>query len=99
VTHPSFYWLAAETPTAGARVDVRRTGQTFAITRLEGFKGTLSIRLDDDWVDLDPPVAVTRDGAPIFNGKVDRTIATIVGTFLERGDPKAAFSASVTVAL
>lgn len=97
VTHPTFYWLAASTPTAGSRVDVVRTGQTFAIKKIEGFKGALSIRLDDDWVDLDRPVAVTRDGAPVFSGKVARTLAALIGTFLERGDPRAAFPASISL--
>ncbi len=102
VVHSRFYWLAVEAPKARARVAAVRDGQRISIEEWSP-QGALRIRLDDDMLDLDQEVVVTAPGAEggpgreLFRGRVPRTIETIVGTLLERDDPKGIFSGEVVV--
>ncbi len=98
VTHGRFYWLANPEPKAGQRVVASIDGQTVTIAEAAGV-ARLSILLDDGLVDLDKPVRVEMGGRTLFEGKVDRTIATLARTIADRGDAKAAFAAAVEVAL
>ncbi len=96
VVHPRFYWLAVDSPKAGARVVAERRGQTIQLAECPK-DASLRIRLDDAMMDLDKPVTVTRDGARAFSAVPQRTIATLATTLAERGDPKGMFSAEITL--
>ena len=55
--------------------------------------------LYDEMVDLDQSVTISMDGKQLFSGKLERNIKTLAATMLDRGDPKAVYSAEVEVAL
>ena len=55
----------------------------------------LTLRLHDDLIDLDQPVEVVVNGQHAFSGKVDRSVAAIFASLLERPDPKAAATATL----
>jgi Transglutaminase-like superfamily len=94
VTHARFYWLAVDEPKAGSRIVAERDGQKIVIREATDV-GAIRIRLNDEFIDLSQEITVERDGAVVFNGKVDRTIATIVKTLEERGDPRGIFTAEI----
>jgi len=98
VTHDRFYWLAVEPGRAqkGSTVVAEREGQEIRVTKLEGVD-RLRIRLDDRMLGLDRPIKVTVLGRTAFEGRVDRTIATLAKTLEGPGDPGLAFSAEVDV--
>jgi poly(3-hydroxybutyrate) depolymerase len=98
VTHSRFYWLAVETPTKGAWLDVERRGQDFLVHKAEGLTDFI-LRLDDSMVDLDRDIRVFRDGKVLFQGRVPRTAASIRQTLAERGDPSGIFTAEVAISL
>ncbi|WP_435020565.1 alpha/beta hydrolase [Tundrisphaera sp. TA3] len=96
-THDRSYWLAVPPGTAkpGTLVEARRAGQSIDIAAEPGT--TLLVRLDDRMLDLDQPIAVTHRGKTIFEGRADRTIATLRKTLAGREDPKLMFDAEVPV--
>lgn len=96
VTHDRFYWLATARPKERARVVVRREGSTIYIEEAED-PAALRIRLDDAMLDLDRPVTVRMGDRTLFNGPAPRTIATLLRTLLEYGDPRAMFSAEIVL--
>ena len=98
VTHPRFYWLAVDVPTARRRIVVERAGQTIRIIE-DGGTDSLRIRLDDLMLDLDQDVIVEHGGRELFRGRVPRTLATMHTTLDERGDPRGIFSAEVVVTI
>jgi hypothetical protein len=92
--HHRFYWLQrspeANNPDTvyAAHVD----GQTIAIEAPAS--GQLVLRLSDDLLNLDKHVRVVAAGKTIFEGKVERSLATMLGSLQERPD-----SSSVATAL
>jgi poly(3-hydroxybutyrate) depolymerase len=96
VTHERFYWLATARPKERARVVVRREGSTIHIEEAED-PAALRIRLDDAMLDLDRPVTVRMGDRTLFQGPAPRTIATLLRTLLEYGDPHAMFSAEIVL--
>gem|GEM_PF-4613892 len=49
------------------------------------------------FVDLEQPIEITFQGQTLFAGRVERTIADLSRTLVDRGDPQAVFMASMTV--
>jgi poly(3-hydroxybutyrate) depolymerase len=98
VTHPRFYWLAAEPGSiaGGDEVEAERRDQQIDIKRLAG-NAKLLVRLNDAMLDLDQPVIVTMDGKEVARQTLTRTIGTLAKTLAERGDPELVFSAEVAV--
>lgn len=100
VTHDRFYWLAVPQGTAekGDRVIAQRKGQTIEIVEYEGVE-KLTVLLNDQVVDLDKPVKIEFQGHALFDGRVERTIASIASTLVDRSDPGLVFDAAVMVEL
>ncbi|MGI9518056.1 MAG: hypothetical protein ACR2NP_13465, partial [Pirellulaceae bacterium] len=100
VTHRQFYWLAVskDDAVAGAEVVVSRDGQEFAIERAENIN-RLTLRFNDDMVNLDRPIVVTYEGEQLFNGPLPRSITTMWRTLEERGDASYMFPAELVVLL
>ncbi len=48
-------------------------------------------------MDLDQAVTVVRNGVQVFQGKVQRKVATMMRSLAERGDPSYVFPAVVTI--
>lgn len=109
VTHTRLYWLqvAPEDRVAGstlsARMERDAEAQTIRIERASGFGGRTSLEvtilLHDALLDLDRPVRVVMGDDVLFEGVVARTIASIATSLDDRGDPRLAASARVTVSL
>ena len=99
VRHQRFYWLAVGQGDAKARALVRASHDDSRFTIDTNDVETLVIRLDDTMTDLDQPIQVIAGDKTVFTGKVQRSIATLVKTLAERGDPNAMFSAEVEVTL
>ena len=95
-THSRFYWLECDEIKKSEIVRATIGGQK--ITVAPGGVGELKIRLNDIMVNLDEDVCVVSDGEEKFNGRVDRTIAMIAKTLIERGDPSAVYSGEVVLA-
>jgi hypothetical protein len=101
VTHDRLYWLAVpeNNPSlAGAEVVVEHSGQTVEIKSFSKIDELL-VRLDERMVDLDKPVRVLFKDRVLFEGRVPRTIAALVRTLDQRGDPQLMFDAEVKVKL
>ncbi|HIN79755.1 MAG TPA: polyhydroxyalkanoate depolymerase [Planctomycetes bacterium] len=96
VTHDRFYWLEEKDPKPRSRVVAEIDGQKVRILEAEGVT-KLTILLDDSMLNLDEPVFFEKDGRPLYECSIDRTIATIARTMKDRGDPIGMFSAEVTV--
>jgi hypothetical protein len=92
-----FYWLAVDPSKVPSRAEViaTRDGQTIAIEKSD--VPALTIRLSDAMCNLDEPITVKSQDKTVFEGRVERTIATIAKTLAERGDPKGIFAAEMVV--
>lgn len=99
VTHSRFYWLSVDAENKKPRTEIvaTRQGQRFHLQSEDITK--ITIRLNDDWVDLDEPITVTAGGKKLFEGKVHRTIGMLARSLDERLDPSLVFSAEVSVDL
>lgn len=90
-----FYWLAAPGDIPDRALTVAsREGQTIKIEQSD--LKELSILLRDDLLDCDREIKVIWNDQEVFKGNVTRTIAAIDQS-LERGDPKGAYFAKITV--
>ena len=100
VKHDRFYWLAVdeENQITGAKVIAERDGQNVSIESAEGLS-KLKIRFNDEMVDLDQPITITMGEKQLFSGKLERNIKTLAETIVDRGDPKAVYSAEIEVTL
>lgn len=99
VTHSRFYWLAVEPVHIRDRAEIiaQRNGQTVDVRTQQVDR--LTVRLNDQMVDLDQPVTITRGEQTLFHGHVPRTIALLARTLNERGDPRSVFSGEVAIEL
>lgn len=97
VLHNRFYWLAVAPQHAEARQLLNVTHQDGKFTIEHADPKKLTILLNDDLADLDQSITVLYKDQTLFEGKSDRTIGNLVNTLVDRGDPKSAFSARITV--
>ena len=99
VTHNRFYWLAVKSESILSRSQIiaERNGQKINIKIAT--VPTVTVRLNDDMLDLELPVEIHFRDQLLFKGKVERRKAVIEKTILERGDYKGIFSAEVTVTI
>lgn len=99
VTCNRFYWLAADASKLPSRAEITasRDGPTFEVAGKDVAK--LTVRLNDALCNLDEPITIKSGDKTLFEGKVERTIATLAKTLAERGDPTAVFAAEKEVEL
>lgn len=112
-THPRFYWLAVdeENRVGGSQISVSMTGKKgsktrnaspvaaqFKIEKADKIK-SVTIRMNDNFVDLDQPVTVVLPSGNKITKQPQRTIRGIHQSLSERFDPEAIFSAEITVSL
>ena len=99
VRHDTFYWLAVPVAETADRPQITAAIKQQAVT-LEGPAGkTVSVRFNDQMLNLDQPVTVTANGKKVFTGKVQRTLRHLVKSLKARGDLHYLFSSEVTVKL
>lgn len=98
VTHDRFYWLAVDQPRGGSMVTARiRTPREDPTIALGGEEIPLKLRLDDEMLDLEKSIRVTRGEKVLFEGTAPRTIAVLHRTLAERGDPSGMFSSEIII--
>ncbi|MEL6107011.1 MAG: alpha/beta hydrolase [Planctomycetota bacterium] len=101
-SHPTFYWLAVtEKPTKTTIVRAEVEGQSIEITTDEITADEIdevTLLLDDRLLDLDQEITVRWGADVCFSGKVTRNAANLIRSLTQRGDPRLAFPARVTVA-
>ena len=68
-------------------------------SRVPAPSGSLLVRLNDRLADLDRPLSVTVNGRQLPPQQPQRTLATLLRTLVERGDPQLAFAAELVVPL
>ncbi|MEO2017865.1 MAG: transglutaminase domain-containing protein [Fuerstiella sp.] len=98
VVHQRFYWLAVKPDDARARAEIRADLDDQNITIETAEITELSVRLDDQMLNLDKPLKVTLNEQIVFEGVVPRTIAALNKTLSERGDLRGIFAAELEVA-
>ena len=99
VRHESFYWLAAPIEETGGRIQITAAINEQDIN-LDGPAGKkILVRLNDRLANLDKAISVTANGKQVYNGKVNRTIATLARTLLTRHDPYLMFSTELEIEL
>jgi hypothetical protein len=77
------------------RVDIVRTGNSVAALTRDVTRFTLL--LSPDQFDLDRPVTVTADGRKIFEGKVERSVATLMKWAARDNDRRMLFGAEIQI--
>jgi hypothetical protein len=99
VVQSRFYWLAVDPKDLAERAEIvaSRDGQRFDVRTADVSRVT--IRLNDELASLDEPLTVTSGETVLFEGRIERTIATLSKTVNERGDPRSVFSAEITIKL
>ncbi|HBL33685.1 MAG TPA: alpha/beta hydrolase [Porphyromonadaceae bacterium] len=97
VLHPSFYWLSVERDETrrGMEVRARIEGNTVIIDKNDYRQ--LTIRLNDQMIDLDKPIIVKYGDNILFNGKVPRNLKNIVESWNARKDISYVFPARLTI--
>lgn len=93
--HRRFYWLAVNNVQSGGIVRAALHQQTIDVQF--GETDELLIRVNDCMLDLDQAVIVRADGKTLFKGRIQRTIAVLAKTLMERGDPESIFSGEITI--
>ncbi len=95
VTHNQFYWLGVDNPQPRSKIIARRDGQTIYLDSDDVH--SVIVFVDDRMMDLDQPIVIRSGDAVAFEGKVDRTIASIAQTLDHCGDPNLCFAGRVKV--
>jgi predicted esterase len=99
VTHSRFYWLAVDDADRRERTEIVATRDTQRIDLRSETVSRLKVRLNDQMLDLDRPVTITRAGQSLITKRISRTISTLQRTITERGDPRSVFSAELSVTI
>jgi poly(3-hydroxybutyrate) depolymerase len=96
----TFYWLAADEAYRAKGMLLRAQYDTTGV-HISDAKDVkrVTIRLNDDMLDLDAPIRVDFKGQMLTEAAAPRTIATLDHCIRERGDPGLVFSAELTVDL
>ena len=99
VLHPTFYWLQVppNEMKRGQTIRAHIQGNTITIDRCD-YKN-ITIYLNDQLLNLDKKVTVLYQGRTLFKGKLSRTEENLRSTLQQRGDPRYAFPAKLSVTL
>jgi len=97
VVHSRFYWMErpAEAIKPNEIYAAQISGQRIEIE--QPAKGNVTLRLSDAMMDLDQPIQVTASGRKLFEGKVTRSLDSIVKSLKEREDPESVAVATQSV--
>lgn len=99
VRHDQFYWLAVDSSTLRDRATItaERKGQTIDLCSDDADR--ITVRFNDELMDLDRLVEITSAGRRLYQGAASRTIGLLAKTLHERRDQRLLYSAEVTVDL
>lgn len=95
VPHTRFYWLAVPAVAAQskAKIVAEVVGQEIRLTG--DVPPGLTLRLNDELLNLDQPVRVLAEGREVFAGKVPRQASVIRASLAKRADPVTAATAEL----
>jgi len=99
VIETRFYWLAVDKKDIRDRAEIVATRDKNKILIESKDADQVTIRLNDDMLDLEQPVSIASGSSSIYEARTPRTIETLAKTIAERGDPKAVYSAEIKVEL
>jgi pSer/pThr/pTyr-binding forkhead associated (FHA) protein len=94
-----FYWLGVD-PTEvrdRALIVANREGQTIDLQSTEADR--IRILLNETLIDFDKPVKVMSGGKILFEGRIERTVASISKSLQERLDAAFVYSAEILVSV
>ena len=97
VTHNRFYWLKVDKPLKNSLIIASINNQTITIE--EATISDITIRLNDQLIDMDKNIIVKYLGKNIFNGIVYRNSDTISKTIKEYGDPESIYFGEIQILL
>jgi hypothetical protein len=99
VTHSRFYWLAVapEDQQRGNEIRASLENQTIDIESSD--VSQLTVRVNDQMLDMDESIAVTSGGTILSQGVAIRTIGVMAETLEERGDLSSVFSGEIVVTM
>ena len=95
--HKRFFWLAVDKLSQDKVVHVKIRDQIINVNADD--LDEISIRLNDNMLDLNYEIIVKSDNKELYKGPANRTINTIHKTLAERGDPTSTFTSEITVKL
>ena len=94
--HDRFYWLRVPAEAADDSSVIRASVEGQQITlETDGDLSQLHLRLSDQLLDLDQALSVRVNGAPVFEGKVPRSVKAIHQSLRQRLDPKSTATAEL----
>ncbi len=97
VTHERFYWLQLPPGTAQAGTDFTANVAGQKIDLTGDFPPGTRLLLHDALLDLDKPILVSRNGAPVSRHEVARSSEVIRQSLATRLDPKSTPTAVITL--
>lgn len=97
--YPQSYWLGVEPADQkkGSLITAEVEGQTISIASDD--VDQVIVLLTDQLVDLEQPITIVSGSNTLFQGKVQRTVQTLVETINARHDPNLCFASRVKVRL
>jgi hypothetical protein len=95
--HDRFYWLALPAGVAKEGLTIRALAEKNVITLDAPDVTQLTLRLNDQLVDLDQPLKVVLNGKTVFEGKVTRQADAILKSLQQRSDPHSAATALLEI--
>ena len=98
VLHRRFAWLATDEPVAGTRCTGSIQEQRITL-ELSPQQKSLTLRLDDQLVNLDEDVTVLLGERELFKGRIPRSKDVIEKTLMERSDKNDVFTAELKLPL
>ena len=97
VMHNRFYWLKVDKPQINSLIIASINKQTVTIEKAT--VSDITIRLNDEMIDMDKQVIVMYLDTEIFNGIVKRTRETLLKSIEEYGDPKSIYFGEISISL
>jgi len=99
IYHNRHHWLAIrpENHRPGTVIPAQRDGQRIDVD--SSLDTEVTLRFNDQMLDLDQPIAVYVGGQRVRNGYVPRTIGVLAHSLAERGDPSSLFSGELTISI
>lgn len=97
--HSEFYWLKTPAHLIETNGEIRASYDPSMNTMniSENYSDTIQLYVHDGMLDLDQPVTIQYQGAPIFTGLIHRTILNVYQTMSEKGDLHQTFGTILSV--
>jgi hypothetical protein len=97
--HSEFYWIKTPKNLIETDGEIRASynPSSNTINILQNYSDTIQLYVHDAMLDLNQPVTIQYQGAPIFAGLLNRSILNVYQTMSEKGDPHHSFATVLSV--